>query len=301
VEQHQPAGYCLNLTPRSLTLTSLRRRHEELHATSKFPTSDPTLLYCPPRRVARKDCRSHPVLRLHRLALVCLTSTSALFDISKALPNLGPHSDSTSHERRRATSCQTAIEASEPHQLKLHIHDTMATEAHCAFCFESLAASLEKRPALSLRQTEALWKKYHASSTAPDVDSPAKPAAVSRLLSPSSGSSSSAASTPGGTSSASSAGTSVTSLSTALAGEGDLGEHPLFVTWNTVSARGEKRLRGCIGTFEPLDLEEGLGSYALTSYVLPPLYSFIHTSTSSPLSRARATPPCLRQGDEADQ
>lgn len=148
----------------------------------------------------------------------------------------------------------------------------MATEAHCAYCFESLAASLEKRPALSLRQTEALWKKYHASTTSPDADSPAKPAAVSRLLSPSSGSSSSAASTPSastpsGTSSASSAGTSVTSLSTALQDEAAQGEHPLFVTWNTVSSRGEKRLRGCIGTFEALDLEDGLASYALTSYV----------------------------------
>ncbi|KAJ4384765.1 hypothetical protein N0V86_000367 [Didymella sp. IMI 355093] len=145
----------------------------------------------------------------------------------------------------------------------------MATKAHCAYCFESLAASLEKRPALSLRQTEALWKKYHASTTATDTttdaDSPAKPAAVSRLLSLSSGSSSSAASTPSGTSSASSAGTSVTSLSTALQDEAVQGDHPLFVTWNTVSRSGEKRLRGCIGTFTPLDLEEGLGSYALTS------------------------------------
>lgn len=161
----------------------------------------------------------------------------------------------------------------------------MATEAHCAFCFETLAASLEKRPALSLRQTEALWKKYHASSTATDTDSPAKPAAVSRLLTPSSGSSSSAASTPSGsTPSESSAGTSVTSLSTALADEGDVGEHPLFVTWNTISARGEKRLRGCIGTFEPLDLEEGLGSYALTSYVPDPFPSlFFSTRYTLPL------------------
>ncbi|KAF1923620.1 uncharacterized protein M421DRAFT_74946 [Didymella exigua CBS 183.55] len=143
----------------------------------------------------------------------------------------------------------------------------MATEAHCAYCFESLAASLEKRPALSLRQTEALWKKYHGSATTAgtDVDSPAKPAAVSRLLSPSSGSSSGAASTPSGTSSASSADTSVTSLGTALQNEGAQEDHPLFVTWNTVSRSGEKRLRGCIGTFEPLDLEEGLESYALTS------------------------------------
>jgi uncharacterized protein (TIGR00296 family) len=42
--------------------------------------------------------------------------------------------------------------------------------------------------------------------------------------------------------------------------------HPLFVTWNTIS-RGshERRLRGCIGTFEPLSLSTGLSSYALTS------------------------------------
>jgi len=146
----------------------------------------------------------------------------------------------------------------------------MATDAHCAYCFESLAASLEKRPALPLRQVEALWKKYSASatitdSTAADTDASAKPAAVSRLLSPSDGSPSSAASTPSGTSSASSAGTSMTSLGSALQKEEGLqGEYPLFVTWNTLSRSGDKRLRGCIGTFESLDLEEGLGSYALT-------------------------------------
>lgn len=44
--------------------------------------------------------------------------------------------------------------------------------------------------------------------------------------------------------------------------------YPLFVTWNTVS-RGHKSLRGCIGTFEAQDLEAGLKSYALTSYVVP--------------------------------
>ncbi|KAL1596015.1 hypothetical protein SLS59_008004 [Nothophoma quercina] len=147
----------------------------------------------------------------------------------------------------------------------------MATEAHCAYCFESLAASLEKRPALSLRQVEALWKKYSTEPSTTEnaedeTDSPAKPAAISRLLSPFSASSSSAASTPSGTSSTSSAGTSVTSLGTALQKEeGAQEDHPLFVTWNTLSRSGDKRLRGCIGTFEPLDLEEGLGSYALTS------------------------------------
>ncbi|KAB5592218.1 hypothetical protein CTheo_4369 [Ceratobasidium theobromae] len=42
---------------------------------------------------------------------------------------------------------------------------------------------------------------------------------------------------------------------------------PLFVTWNTVSSRssGGTRLRGCIGNFEAMDLEEGLKEYALIS------------------------------------
>jgi uncharacterized protein (TIGR00296 family) len=42
-------------------------------------------------------------------------------------------------------------------------------------------------------------------------------------------------------------------------------DYPLFVTWNTITRSGDKRLRGCIGTFEPMDLDDGLRSYALTS------------------------------------
>ncbi|KGY14584.1 hypothetical protein PABG_12537 [Paracoccidioides brasiliensis Pb03] len=44
--------------------------------------------------------------------------------------------------------------------------------------------------------------------------------------------------------------------------------YPLFVTWNTLSSSGHKSLRGCIGTFEPQELEAGLKSYALTSDTL---------------------------------
>ncbi|KAL9931884.1 hypothetical protein V8E36_009199 [Tilletia maclaganii] len=50
-------------------------------------------------------------------------------------------------------------------------------------------------------------------------------------------------------------------------------EYPLFVTWNicpsSSTASGKRktnaRLRGCIGTFSPLPLAEGLRDYALTS------------------------------------
>jgi AMME syndrome candidate gene 1 protein len=41
--------------------------------------------------------------------------------------------------------------------------------------------------------------------------------------------------------------------------------YPLFVTWNTHSRSGHKSLRGCIGTFEALPLQQGLSGYALTS------------------------------------
>jgi len=41
--------------------------------------------------------------------------------------------------------------------------------------------------------------------------------------------------------------------------------HPLFVTWNTLSSRGHKSLRGCIGTFDAQELSVGLKSYALTA------------------------------------
>jgi hypothetical protein len=149
----------------------------------------------------------------------------------------------------------------------------MATQAHCAYCFESLAADLEKRPGLSLYEVETLWTRYNNAEEADaDTDDPAtaalayKPAAVTRLLAstPSSGSSSS--STPGSsTPSGMSANSSATSLSSE---DKSVQEHPLFVTWNTLSSRGDQRLRGCIGTFSPHDLDDGLKSYAVTSCVV---------------------------------
>jgi uncharacterized protein (TIGR00296 family) len=147
----------------------------------------------------------------------------------------------------------------------------MATQAHCAYCFETLAATLEKRQSLSLPDVEHLWAKYNIDPTTTSeledeteeeeaASLSPKPAAISRLLAspPSSGSSSSlqsGVSTPA---------TSLSSSSTNLV-DGKEEEHPLFVTWNTVTSRGEKRLRGCIGTFEAQPLSTGLSSYALTS------------------------------------
>jgi AMMECR1 domain-containing protein len=41
----------------------------------------------------------------------------------------------------------------------------------------------------------------------------------------------------------------------------------IFVTWNTTRPGHEPRLRGCIGTFTPMPLAEGLKEYALIRYV----------------------------------
>ncbi|KAG8774908.1 hypothetical protein FRC19_002365 [Serendipita sp. 401] len=42
-------------------------------------------------------------------------------------------------------------------------------------------------------------------------------------------------------------------------------KYALFVTWNTLSRRGEPRLRGCIGNFGPMPIRDGIAEYALIS------------------------------------
>jgi len=57
-------------------------------------------------------------------------------------------------------------------------------------------------------------------------------------------------------------------------------KYPLFVTWNTRSSRPGRapRLRGCIGSFEPLPLKEGLAEYALVSAFKDSRFSKIQKS-----------------------
>jgi hypothetical protein len=187
----------------------------------------------------------------------------------------------------------------------------MATQAHCAFVFETLSANLEHREPLSLFHVEDLWKHYKArvsgadeavADTTEDQEpqdgdvlysdtedvaagptstlSPAyRPAAVTRLMAhtPSTSSSSSVQSTlstPSRTSEASSATSKSSSRSSLFSPPpttatrskaAATAEYPLFVTYNVLQKDGEKRLRGCIGTFEPQELENGLSAYALTS------------------------------------
>lgn len=223
----------------------------------------------------------------------------------------------------------------------------MATVAHALYCFESLAADLEKRECLGLVQVQDWWDRYNTrggigddndheddegnldelearqrlgqKEEDPSLDEDGdddsdsnegqlEPSplissrqsgrsnhndlrlrSISRLQqSPSSSSSASSSSTPSSLSttssradvSSSSAASKSSSKSSFFSLGGgqrsppptansktDMQEHPLFVTWNTVSERtGNKSLRGCIGTFDAVDLRSGLKSYALTAY-----------------------------------
>ena len=220
----------------------------------------------------------------------------------------------------------------------------MATPAHCAFCFETLAADLENREALDYYHVLELWRQFtllknpdalqaHSASKRPngehvgdastedddsimtgteaeeddendeeyeaegDKEEPEdnrvvqpKPTSlrsglrlpsISRLQAPSPASRSSSSSTPSSLSTSSSAaalgGNSKSSSNSSFFSFGRSKqpspvvapkeeEHPLFITWNTVSPRsGNKSLRGCIGTFDAHELANGLRSYALTA------------------------------------
>ncbi|KAK8135774.1 hypothetical protein PG984_003714 [Apiospora sp. TS-2023a] len=157
----------------------------------------------------------------------------------------------------------------------------MATVEHCLYCFESLDAHLAGRKSLTLEDIEKLYAEFCEADDTPTGQNGQSESstggskmgaikkrmpAISRLAN----SSSSGTSSPSSGSSMSLAtdtpDTSMTSLETERAAP--ITESPLFVTWNTVSARsGNTSLRGCIGTFEAQELEDGLSSYAITSAI----------------------------------
>ncbi|OTB02014.1 hypothetical protein M426DRAFT_322976 [Hypoxylon sp. CI-4A] len=138
----------------------------------------------------------------------------------------------------------------------------MATPAHCLYCFETLAAYLEKRKALTLEDIEETWDEYSKETKTESLEKrlPALRRVADTETSETSSSSSMSLATD-------TAATSTDSLPEGSP-EPALVESPLFVTWNTVSPRtGDTSLRGCIGTFEAQDLDEGLSSYAITSAI----------------------------------
>ena len=102
-----------------------------------------------------------------------------------------------------------------------------------------------------------------------------------KALSPSPGPSSSSSPTPSAASKASSMRTdssvSISSSRSSLSSASQTASkkarnphserHPMFITWTNIGSNNSRTLRGCIGTFESQVLDEGLGTYALTSLV----------------------------------
>ncbi|KAK2038661.1 hypothetical protein LZ31DRAFT_546050 [Colletotrichum somersetense] len=142
----------------------------------------------------------------------------------------------------------------------------MASVEHCLYCFEALASHLERRPGLSLKEIQQSWPEYVKTLGDGKDGSKKLLPALQRLAEPTSGSASASSS-----STVSLAADTPATSTDSLPDDDDHGnapitESPLFVTWNTISPRsGHRSLRGCIGTFEAQDLEDGLSSYALTS------------------------------------
>ncbi|CAK7273555.1 hypothetical protein SEPCBS119000_005718 [Sporothrix epigloea] len=156
----------------------------------------------------------------------------------------------------------------------------MASIEHCVFCFETLHAKLTNRKALALEKVQKSYGAYLAHKTGGSKTKQLP--ALQRLAADSastSASDESSASTSTSSLSNSSAVSTATSVSTPPVSEPP-SSTPLFVTWNTLengihdqSLGGatdddddaEHELRGCIGTFESIPLEEGLATYALTA------------------------------------
>lgn len=145
----------------------------------------------------------------------------------------------------------------------------MATKEHCLVCFEALDAHLNGRKALALEEIYELSAPVSESDPDPE---PTAPKALNdpslRHLAPNANASSSSSSTSLG---ASTPATSTSSLPMPPSSA------PLFVTWNTMED-GEPVLRGCIGTFEALDLDEGVAEYALISALQDTRFSPIRKS-----------------------
>lgn len=161
----------------------------------------------------------------------------------------------------------------------------MATQAHCAYCFEAISAKFDRREPPSLAQVEESWETYRANEierteSGGDVEddssqqddsalSQPKPAisrSLNRVRGDSEGkptSTASSSSNSSKTSLQSSSSGSATPASSISSRSRAAEAHPLFVTWNTVSRKGHKSLRGCIGTFEAQELSHGLHEYAL--------------------------------------
>lgn len=119
----------------------------------------------------------------------------------------------------------------------------MATPAHCHYAFDVLTAHLTSRAPHPLAKLEAYYNAAHASDGA----------------------------STNGTNSSDSTPNSYTATTAPPE------KSPLFITWKIHKpSSAHPVLRGCIGTFSPHPIEEGIAEYTLTSYVPPSGVSSSH-------------------------
>ncbi|KAI1820849.1 AMMECR1 domain-containing protein [Xylaria intraflava] len=141
----------------------------------------------------------------------------------------------------------------------------MATIPHCIYCFDTLSSHLGGRKPTTLKNVEESWEKYCKDT---DVMSKKQLPALRRVVDNSTSVHSSISTPSSGSTLSLANSTPATSTSSLPVEEPIITKFPLFVTWNTVSpSSGHRSLRGCIGTFEAQELDEGLSSYALTSAI----------------------------------
>ncbi|KAL7619900.1 hypothetical protein AAE478_010447 [Parahypoxylon ruwenzoriense] len=152
----------------------------------------------------------------------------------------------------------------------------MATVEHCLYCFDTLAAYLESRKSMSLKEIETSWDEYNQDVDAGAGQNEASKSeslekripALRRVTNSDDSTTSGSASPSSGSTMSLPVETPATSTDSLPSAGPVITESPLFVTWNTVSSRtGNTSLRGCIGTFEGQELDEGLSSYAITSAI----------------------------------
>ncbi|KAI9929222.1 hypothetical protein ASPWEDRAFT_49142 [Aspergillus wentii DTO 134E9] len=185
---------------------------------------------------------------------------------------------------------------------------------------KKLATLQDKNESVSLRENDNLSQPITEENDTQNNDDGAagqsatkrnrppaiKMPSINRLQSELSSDSSSASTTPS-TNSVSSSSTAITTPGSQsdMAGsrrqKEEYREHPLFVTWNTVSKHGHKSLRGCIGTFEAQELAAGLNSYAITSAFhdtrFSPIPKSLLPSLSCSLTLLGSFEPCTNAMD----
>lgn len=177
--------------------------------------------------------------------------------------------------------------------------DGPANEAQCFFCFEVLSAKFGKRTPPSLAKVTQLWQEWQQGSVNSKNSEHEAQVSVPQGSNVSPESNAMVVSSPGSSSSAINTSSTSNSASSSISTYSAHDSYPVYVTWNTLnpsSKRYPKSLRGCIGTFEAMPLEDGLSTYTLVSaledYRFTPIEANLIPSLGVELTLLGTFEPC---------